>query len=257
MSILNLIQKGNNDTLPRIVVYGQEGVGKTSFAAEAPTPVFICAEDGLGPEFIDIPRAVASTFTQILDLVQALSESCDYKTVVLDSIDWIERTIHQHICDEAGKKSIEDFPFGKGFKMAEAEFNRLLTALDVLRRKQRVFVILLAHSHVKPFSNPEGEDYERWELKCHKAIAGLTREWPDALLFYSYDTLVDTEGKKGKALGGERVIHTTHAPAFDAKNRLSLPEKMVMPKGESWKTFAKALAATGLYAKKGKEKEAA
>ena len=48
MGMLDSIQSGKENRPPRIMIYGAEGVGKSTFAASAPNPVFIQTEDGLG-----------------------------------------------------------------------------------------------------------------------------------------------------------------------------------------------------------------
>lgn len=66
-----------------------------------------------------------------------------------------------------------------------------------------------------------------WGLKLSKQCAPLLKEWPDALLFLNYKTLVvATDSNTHKAQGGKRIIYTNHRPVFDAKNRHNLPDEM-------------------------------
>lgn len=241
MSILAKIKNRVEQHPPRIVLLGMEGIGKTTLAASAPKPLFIAAENGL-TGFENIPHLEPETFGDVLALVDALvgSESIEYKTIVIDTADWLERLIHSYICKRDGKENVEAYGYGKGMKIAEQELVLLLSKLDSLRVKHDVYIIITSHVQIKTFNDPAGESWDRYEAKGGKGFTGVLREWPDACLFCVYEVF-KTKNRDGKesTVGGERVIKTTWSPAHDAKNRLSLPEVLPL----SWEYLSEAIEA--------------
>lgn len=231
--------RGKLDTPQRVLAYGPGGVGKSTFASGAPSPLFIGAEDGTAQ--LDVARVEPQTWEDIFALVAELASSKhDYRTVVLDTADWAEPLCWSYVCGQAGKKDIEAFGYGKGYVAALDEWRRLLSWLDRLRAKRGMGVVLLAHSKIHSFKNPEGEDFDRYTLKLHDRAAGLLIEWSDAVLFCQYETF--THDKNGRTKGidsGARIMHTVRRAAFDAKNRYGLPEQLPL----SWDEFAAGVTA--------------
>lgn len=227
----------------RVVVYGPDGVGKSTFAAAAPKTVFLGAEDGTNE--MNVARMpTPETFQDIRDAVQILLTASDAeliehlgivpKTLALDTIDWVEPLIWKEVCDEGGKSSIEAFGFGKGYIEALDKLETFLTVdLNRLRDVKGMNIIILGHSLIKTFKNPEGDDYDRYQLKLKDNAASKVREWADCVLFANHETLVDTDEKtkRGKAVStGKRFLYTSRRPTYDAKNRFGLPAKI----GLSW-----------------------
>jgi len=226
MSILDKIKRGTPGTPLRFVIAGPEGVGKSTFASKSPSPLFISAEDGL-TGLDHIQRFAPSDLSDLNNLIDALIVNRgEFQTLVIDTTDWLERLICASICKRDGKSDIEDYGYGKGYVVMEGELVSLLHKLDTLRQQQKVGIILLSHVHIRTFNDPRGASYERFEMKGHKRFTGILREWPDASLFATYEVFQTKEkGKqREKTIGGERVMHTTWSPAWDAKNRLNLPE---------------------------------
>lgn len=228
MSVKNAV-KGKLEVPDRILLYGVEGIGKSSWAAASPAPMFIEPERE-GTARIDTNRfPQPECWQDILDAVESLTvDKHDYQTCVIDTLDSAEAMLWRHICERDKKASIEDYGYGKGYMAAIDEWRVLLAALERLRRERRMGIILNAHSWIKTFKNPEGEDFDRYELKLHAKAGGLLKEWCDAVLFANYETFaVKEEDKKGaRAKGvssGARIIHTQRTAAWDAKNRYSLP----------------------------------
>lgn len=222
------ITTGTIVSAQKVVVYGPEGVGKTSFAAQFPDPLFIDTEGGT--KQIDVKRANPSptSWGMLLGYVREVSANpalC--ATLVIDTADWAEQLCVSHVCAKHDVKGIEDFAWGKGFTYVKEEFGRLLNLLqDVIERG--VNVVVCAHSQIKKFEQPdEMGAYDRYELKLSKQTAPLVKEWCDMLLFATYKTIVTVQdNSKGKAQGNRRVMRTSHAAAWDAKNRCSLPDEM-------------------------------
>jgi len=219
--------RGKQRTPIRGVIYGVEGIGKTTLAAQFPDPVILDTEDGSA--HLDCARVVCRDWPTLEGAMNELGrDSQGFRTAVIDSADWAERLAVQALLAKGGKKSIEDFGFGKGYVMLAEQFSKLLTAADYLISRG-MHVVWVAHSKVARTSPPDETDgYDRYELKLTKHAAPLLREWADALLFATYKTVL-VEGSDGrmKARGGQqRVIHTERCAAWDAKNRFGLPPEI-------------------------------
>jgi hypothetical protein len=238
---LDAIQRGRIAKPMRIVLAGTEGVGKSTFASCAPSPIFLGAEDGTAQ--LDVARLPEPlSWEDALDAVVLLTdEQHDFKTLAIDTLDWLEPLCWEKACRGAGKKSIEDFSFGKGYIAALDLWRELLAMLDRMRTKRGMHVILIAHTWIKTFKNPEESgDYDRYELKLHAKTGGLIKEWADAVLFARHE--VYTKESNGRTKGysdGTRVIHTERRAAWDAKNRFGLPEHLPL----NWEDFAAAVEA--------------
>lgn len=240
------VVKGKLAKPARVLVYGIEGVGKSSFAAAAPVPIFLGAEDGTSE--LDVARfPEPRNWQDALDAIAELTTSeHPYKTLVIDTLDWLEPMCWAHVCfgkkDKAGKKieSIEDFGYGKGYTVALDAWRHLLIALERLRAERGMSIILIAHSWIKSFKNPAGEDYDRHEMKLHAKAGGLLREWCDAVLFATHEVLTyESNGRVKGISNGARVLHTERCAAWDAKNRYDLPDKLAL----DWDAFAEAIVA--------------
>lgn len=232
MSLLAQITRGRTADPRRILVYGVHGVGKTSFAAGAESPVFIQTEDGLGS--VDAARfPLAKGLGDVLNALGELyTEKHPFRTVTIDSLDWLERLIHADVCGVKGVQSIEDIGYGKGYAFALRQWREVLDGLDALRRERGMTVVLIAHAQIEKFANPETETYDRYSPRLHRLASALVQEWCDEVLFATYrvHTRTATEGfdrKRVQAIGtGERVLRTNERPAHVAKNRLALPDEI-------------------------------
>lgn len=219
----------------RILLVGTEGVGKTTFAADAPSPVFICAEDGLPPTLGSVARfPEPKSLADVHEAIRVLAEDQhEFKTLVIDTIDWLEPLVWSDLChrngwlDSRSTPDIEKPGYGKGYVAATEEWRKLLKGFDVLRGRKGMEIILLAHATIKSFANPAGDDYSRYECKLHRGAAALVREWADVNLFAVHEEFTrDVKGKKKGISTGRRVIHTERTAAWDAKNRYSLPAEL-------------------------------
>ena len=239
--------KRNTTGAPRIVLYGVAGIGKTTLAACAPKPIFLQTEDGLGRIDADaFPRA--AKYGDVLEQMSALiREPNDYQTVVLDSLDALEPLLWEHVCAEGGKRTIEDFGYGKGYVAAAGEWRRLLSGFDMLRDAGKA-VLLIAHSQVVRFESPEVDAYDRYQLRLDKRACAVVSDWADAVLFSNYRVSAVQSGDRKRGVGdGTRVLYTTERPAFAAKNRFGLPDQITIPAGDpaaAWQQIEGALTAT-------------
>lgn len=222
-----------------LLIYGVEGVGKTSFGAAAPAPLIIGAEQG-SAEIGNARRISPATYEDTLGILEDLrSEQHDYRTAVLDSLDWLEPIVWAATCARNGKTTIESFGYGKGYVEALTEWRALMRALDAIRARG-MHVVLVAHSQVKPWKNPEGSDYDRYTLKLHDKAAGLWKEWSKAVLFANFErATAEADGRSKGVDTGRRVLYTRAAAAWDAKNRLWLPAEIPL----GWGPFARSVEA--------------
>lgn len=225
------ITKGKRARAQKVVVYGPEGIGKSTFASQFPEAVFIDTEgstDNMDVSRLDKPSSYTMLKNEIA-WVKANPTCC--KTLIIDTIDWAESLIVDDICALHQKKGIEDFGYGNGYVYVKEELGRFLNSLSELV-DLGINIVLTAHAQIRKFEQPdEMGSYDRWELKLGKKTssqtAPLVKEWADMVLFANYKTVIMTaDNKKKKATGGQRVLYTQHHPAWDAKNRHNLPEEM-------------------------------
>lgn len=223
------IERGKRHTPVRAVIYGTEGIGKSTLAAEFPSPVILDTEEGT--HHLDVARVSIGSWPDLRAAVAEIgSKPTEFKTVVIDSADWAERLLIEDILAESKKKSIEEFGFGKGFTLVQEGFGRFLTQCDSLIAVG-LNVVFVAHSKVQRTSPPDQVDgFDRYELKLTKQTAPLLKEWCDLLAFCNYKTTTK-EGTDGrtKAIGGKkRTLHVERAAAWDAKNRYGLDAELPM-----------------------------
>ena len=219
------ITKGKIHRAQKVVIYGPEGIGKSSLAARFPDPVIIDTEGGtahMDVRRIDKPQS----WEELLSIVKEVAATAGIcKTLVIDTADWAEQLITTYLCSKYKQNSIESFGYGKGYTYMAEEFSRLLSALDLVIAAG-IHVVVTAHAKMRKFEQPdEMGAYDRWEMKLSKQTAPLLKEWCDMLLFCNYQTFVVTsDNDTKKAQGGKRVIYTAHHPAWDANTRIALPE---------------------------------
>ena len=222
------ITKGKQSRPQRIVVYTPEGFGKSTLGSQFPNPLFLDLEKG-GTDHLDVARVTVENYNEAKEAVaHVTSNPGQFGTLVVDTADWLEKRISAHVCKQHKQDSIEGFGYGKGYTYLAEEFQRFLLSLDGVI-SAGVNVLVLAHSHVKPFTPPDAaQGYDRYELKMSKQTAPLLKEWADALLFGNFHTRVqDRQQGKARGVGGtERVLHTEHSAAWDAKNRFGLAAKI-------------------------------
>lgn len=232
---------------PRVVLYGTEGIGKTTFGALSPQPLFILTEDGtasLKVRHLPMCRTWAS-FAESIDYVRYKGDLGKTQTLVIDSASGLEQLIHAQVCSDSGKESIAEARggFGKGYTFAAQQMLDVLHKLDAIRDEQGLAVVILAHAATEKVDDPERESYTRHSLRLHKEAANVLTAWADVVGFACRKIRLQTDKLSGRKIGAtagddaaSRVIRLVGGPACVAKNRYSLPEEMPLDAAEFWST---------------------
>lgn len=241
--MLSRITSGKVAKPHRLLVYGIDGVGKSSFAAGAPEVLFLGAEEGTN--HLDVNRLGVDTLEGLRSALRELANGeHNYKSLAVDTLDWLEKLVYAEVIANHDKKiaSIEDIPYGKGRVKALETWVELLPLFTACWNKG-MNIILLAHSWVKKFEDPSTpQGYERYQLKLQSGastdVAALLREYVDTVMFANFEVAVSQNDTRRAFGEGERKLYTERRPAFDAKNRLGLPFELPL----SWAAYAKAAA---------------
>ncbi len=227
MSLLEQVTKGREPKPPRLVIYGQEGIGKSSLAASSPKPIFIQTEDGLG----EIACEKFPLAHSVNDVLQALGELLTtehaYQTVVIDTLDWLERLIHSQVCQDFGPvkyDSIEkvDGGYQRGYVHALTHWRKVIEALDTLRHAKGMACILVAHAKFEKYELPGESPVDRYSPRLHKHAAAFLSEWADCVLFATWKM----NPHKTKEEQNGRILRTVCGPHCVAKNRFGLPPEI-------------------------------
>lgn len=248
-SVLESIQHGRQPKPPRVLLYGVEGIGKSTFGSEAPKPIFVQTEDGL--DEIDCDRfPLATKFDDVIAALKSLcNEKHGYESIVIDSLDWLERLVWDKLCEQYAVPSIEkvDGGYARGYMHALSLWREVLDYLNVLRAAGMV-IVLIAHSKVERFEDPESSPYDRYSPRLHKHAAALVKEWCDAVLFATRKMRTQSEDagfNRKRTLahaigkdGGDRVMRAYGCPSCVAKNRYGIAEELPL----SWSAFMTALS---------------
>lgn len=247
--LLSTIATGARMKPPKIVIYGVGGIGKTTFAAGAPRPIFLFTEEGQGS--LDVARfeprkndPVLQTWEEVIGCCQALhTEAHDYQTVVIDTLDFLEPLLWRFTSAKHAMADIEAFGFGKGYGYAVDEARVLMAWLDALRNDRNMAIILICHSETKKFNAPDHESYDKYKMRLQDRLAAYVHDWSDVLLFANYKIHVvkdkeafNKERKRGVG-AGERIMYAEERPAYGAKNRYGLPPELPL----SWAAFQGAI----------------
>lgn len=251
---LDSIRKTGSPKPPRVVIYGTEGVGKTTFGASAPSPIFLPTEDGLDALKVDA-FPLLKTWAEIEDAIGVLArEDHSFETLILDSMDWAENIILTQVARDHGldayDSNAKSLAYGRGARAGADYVRRMLDGFDYLRDTKGMSIIILAHSQVKRFDDPTTDAYDRYQLDLNKELASVLSEWCDVLGFATFRVSVKEEtvgvgGKKKRGLGsGERLLYTQEMPAWRAKSRWVIPSTMPFDYGVFSNALADAMAAT-------------
>jgi hypothetical protein len=243
---LDSIEEHYTTEPPRVVIYGPHGIGKTTFGASAPGSVILPIEKGLaGIRAKKFP--LAKSYPEVISAINTLlTTEHPYQALVVDSLDWLEPLVWEYTAFRGNKENIEDFGYGKGFKLADEHWRTVLDGLTALQEKG-IVVICIAHAAIKRFDAPDTDAYDRYQIKLHDRAAALVNEWADVIGFAHLETVTVTKGEgtakstKGQS-SGARVLSVEERPAYQAKNRYGMPAEIPFPKVGAWDVFASAVA---------------
>jgi hypothetical protein len=241
MTLSSVTRGVQRDAPMKLLIYGPGGIGKTTLAAQSFAPIFLPTEDGsLQLDVARFPRA--ETIGDVYDGLLELSENCEgFGTLVVDTISGAESLLLSDLCARNGWASIASPGFGNGEKAALDEWRKLLAALERFQATTNMHIILLGHSAVKPFNdpNPAVGRYDRYSLGIDQNAAALLHNWVDAALFANYETVKKNVKDRQAIMSGLRFLHTERANGFEAKNRYSLPPKLPL----DWAALSAAIVA--------------
>ena len=236
-SRLSRVTSGRIMRKPTVIVYGPEKVGKTRFAAGARKPIFLDFEQG--STLVDVARYCPTDWSDALGFLDDIETSQhEYESLVIDTVDWAERMMHASIAKTKGKANIAEIPYGVGADLAVDAWREVLAQLERIRDARNMTVILIGHASVRLFKNPEGDDFDRYELKLHKKSVGLIKEWPEYLLYAAWETHAVETDRKVRGVAGDPQLFSRHTAAYDAGARLKIPERLPI----DWVAFAGAVS---------------
>lgn len=250
------IRKGREPEPDRILLYGVEKIGKSSFGAGAPAPIFIAADKGIS--HLDVAKfPEPQTFDEILECVKVLGTSdLPYRTLVIDPIGWVEHLVREEICKTHSWTHAQFMDYGRGFKIAIPYHLKLISFLDRLRAAKRYEIVVTAHADVSEFKNPEGENYMRYrpQMFGDKAV-DVWKQWADSILFMNWETVVKKGDDDGKVAGrnkgvatGNRILYARRQAAFDAGNRWGIPDELDLADGDdAYAAYAAARKSGGVW----------
>lgn len=228
------IEKGIKPGPAKVVIYGPEGIGKTTFAAKFPKPLFLDLDNGSSRLDVDRVTGLDSYGQFKATLAELANDTMGYKTIVIDTADKLEALIVEAIINTVPRgdgrqvQGLEDYGYGKGYTYVAEWFGKLLDKLSILSKQTGLNIVFVSHAWQRKVESPgETNSYDHYELKLGKKAAPLLREWPDFLFFLNYDiSIMKTSDGKNIATGGQRCIYTSHTPYYDAKTRAELPERI-------------------------------
>ncbi|MDR7927209.1 ATP-binding protein [Acidithiobacillus thiooxidans] len=245
MAVLNIQQGGTREPI-RMVLYGANGIGKTTFGAGMPKPFVLAVEDGIGKIPVSHDKAHAKdydTIIQTLMEVGAYFQRGEFKTLVVDSMDALQKKIMDKILREHGKKTLSDFSYGKGYELFRQEWEGYRDLMERFHVELNAHVLLTAQGEVRPIADPVNGSHDTYSMRIDKRAVGVLRDWADLVGYAQLraDPVRDKEGNITRLITtGERILSTSPSAAFDAKNRFDLPEKLPL----AWVSLDQALDAS-------------
>lgn len=240
MSFLGSIASSKRKRGRKTVLCGTGGVGKTTAASKWPKPVLLATEDGASD--LAIPAFFggrpAKDYQELMGPIMELGSpdvDADFQTLIIDSADWAETIFRNHVASSKQVESIADLEndFGKADQKADSFFMSMLSALDHLREAKSMHVVIICHSGIVKFQDPQGASYDIEGPKLHTTSKGggagpALYEWADELFFIKQPVhkIEQNEGfskknnRKIAVADGDPIVFTRPEPALRAKCRM-------------------------------------
>ncbi len=245
-SILAKFSRGKRIRAPKVVIYGGPKIGKSTLLSQIPDAVVIDIENGL--DALDVGRIPAASYAEVMSILSALAtEEHDHQAVAVDSLDWMEPLLWDHVCKQHNVVSIElvGGGYGKGYLEAAKLWADFFQALDYLRNERGMAVVLIAHDTVNKMQPPDGEPYNYAELKLHQRAAALVKEWADCIGYATEKTYTKKDDmgfnkKHVRAIGSNsRVLVVGKNPAYVSGNRYGMQDEVPL----DWNAFITSMSA--------------
>ena len=240
MNHLTRIQNRDDENTLRHVIVGVHGVGKTSLAAGAPSPAFIAPAYGV-EGFNNINGWSPTTYEEFIDVLDSIiaDPKPAFKTLVIDTMNWVEELAEEAVAKAHGVTSFAKIPDKYNFKKWGAlamEAPRILGKLDRIRAKG-ISQIILFHADTQKHTTPEGQEWLRYIPKGYKDFTPVFMQRSSSVMFFVYETFETDLGGKKQIVGDNRVLRTSWSHAYDAKNRLNLPDTIIIPPDAPYETL--------------------
>ncbi|MDD3759792.1 MAG: ATP-binding protein [Acidithiobacillus sp.] len=227
MGILDNIRANSGPRALKVVIHGENGIGKTTFAAGAPRPLILAAEDGIG--VLNVPSLRVRNSDELQQALHELIQGFrtgqrPFDSVVIDSLDALEAMVWQKICQTGRKQNIEDFGYGKGYVYALQKWAEIRDQFQAIN-DCGIHTIAVAQSNNKTNNDPVYGSYNRTILRLHEKTAGLWRDWADIMGFATQRLTLkgDDKGAPRAIAMGDRVLEIGASPAYWSKNRFNMP----------------------------------
>jgi hypothetical protein len=268
MSILGSVTTGASRAGLRIVLAGQEKMGKTTMASMAPGALLVPLEVG----YAAIPTAktrMLQSYEEVLSLMQELTHYAQkgqlpFKTLVLDSGTALERHIHDFVLRsdptfKSGKLTMESAHggYGKAYNLSNLAFEALLKQLDLLAVYGGLHIVITCHVFSSKVQDPTVGEYDSWDLLLHSPKNQKTygkreiiTQWADVIGFIYEPIFLMTSDKssmsRGMSQNKGRVIGLSRTPSYTAGNRFGMLGEVPLPgpPANGWNSFAEALYKT-------------
>ncbi len=246
----------------KLVIYGDNGTGKSSLMEKH--GLFYNYEDGIRYLNCKQVRLVGEPLEATTEASQYIFKNAkellkQHSCLVIDSLDFLEKTIIDSVCKEKNVSSIGDIKWGAGYQMVSNKWREFLNSMDHLR-KAGFNIVFICHAQIVKINNPNLEEYDMWNLKLQKNTASYIAEWSDFLGMVCHDVFTVQQQKKFGEMkykpgtSGRRVIKFGHNPSYASKSRLPLPDEVDL----NWEAFLSAVAqarADGNSAKTGNNQQ--
>ena len=231
---------GKKENPLKIFIYGKNGIGKSTFASKMDKPVFLDLERNA--DHLATDRYPLDSFKDVeLFLYELKNQKHAYETVVIDSVDVLERLAFEYV----RKNFSDDLEWGKEYSHVLDCFSNIVKRCDLLFTEKKMNIVFLGHEAVRDVKDPRVKTFDCLEPRIRPKNWGVLCDWVNAVLLATNEIYAapDEKQKFSKQRTGRvyadhtRKMYTTPSPAYVAKNVFELPEKIDM----DWHAFKKEI----------------